>query len=111
MKRIFSLTLMATLQDCRFASACNPGKVSIDLAVCSPASHGMTKGAHECSTARSTRRSCAAGLEAAFLPELIFSVFIVVSYITGAGVPSDHIPVRVKNTHIGSGWPLNWGFR
>lgn len=39
------------------------------------------------------------------------TLFIVVPYITGAGVPSDHIPVRTMNTSIGSGAPLNCGVR
>src|SRR5262249_12790646 len=38
-KRILPLTFMATRRDWDFASACNPGEVSIGRTVCSPASH------------------------------------------------------------------------
>src|ERR1700733_5297895 len=47
-KNIFPLTLMATRRDCGLARACNPGKDSVDLVVCSPASRAIAKAAHEC---------------------------------------------------------------
>jgi hypothetical protein len=43
------------------------------------------------------------------LKRLCHSCFVV-SYITGAGVPSDHLPVGTMNTSLGSGSPLNCGF-
>ena len=70
--------------------ACNPGKVSIDLVVCSLASRAIAKASHECCAARSIRESPApSGLEAACPAWPIFRVFMAVSDITGAAVPSD----------------------
>src|ERR1700688_3868274 len=81
---------MATRRDCGFARASNPGKVSVDLVVCSPASRAIAKVSHECCAPRLIRESPApSGLETGCPAWSVFSVFMAVSYITGAAVPSD----------------------
>ena len=96
MKRIFPPTLMATRKDFGFACVCA-------LAGCSLASRAMTSAARGCCASRSTgQRLERSGPETACPAGPIFIVFIVVSYITGAGVPSDHLPTGTKKTVSGS---------
>src|SRR5215813_3245319 len=84
MKRILPVVLIATRKDCGFAKACNPSKVSVDPTVGSAVSRTMTRLAHECCAMSSTRESLApSGFETARSAELIFNLFIVMSYNTG----------------------------
>src|SRR5215469_1445802 len=100
---------MATRRDWDFASACSPEEVSIGLTVCSPASCAMTKGTHEGGPCAGNKNvASASGSEAARPVEVVFRLFIVVDYMTGAGAPSDHLPTGTMNTSIG-GASLNCG--
>ena len=85
-KEDLPLTLMATREHCDFASACNPIKVLIALALGSPVSRVMAKAAHECRDTRSTREP-PSGLETTCPAGLIFRVFIGASIVTRAAVP------------------------
>src|ERR1700722_14369496 len=118
---MFPPTLIATRTDCSFASAGNPGRVSVKLAVVSSASRApcapcaMTKVAYDCCVARSSGEPLVQpGLDTAYPAAPIFivfmRVFIVLAYIKGAAVPSDHLPTVIMKTSIGSGAPLNCGF-